>query len=69
MRSFGMSIGIAAAAAVLSWQLAERAGHSVSMLQAPHADRLAASHAVIILFAAFALLAGAASLIRGRPAK
>lgn len=66
MRSFGMSTGIAAAAAVLSWELAALSGQGVSMLHASHADRIAASHAVIILFATFALLAAAASLVRGR---
>src|SRR5262249_15097836 len=62
MRSSGMSTGTAAAAAVISWQLAAHAGQGVSMLQAPHAARLAAAHAVIILFAGFALLAAVASL-------
>src|SRR6516164_9564246 len=66
MRSLGTSTGIAAAAAFLSWQLAALPGHGT--LHAPRADLIAASHAVIAVFAVFALIAGAASLLRGRGA-
>ena len=66
MRSLGTSTGIATAAAVLSWQLAALPGHSAGTLHAPRADLIAASHAVIAVFAGFALIAGAASLVRGR---
>jgi EmrB/QacA subfamily drug resistance transporter len=68
MRSFGMSTGIATAAAVLSWQLAAMTGHGGGTLHAPRPDLIAAAHAVVAVFAVFALLAAAASLIRGRPA-
>jgi EmrB/QacA subfamily drug resistance transporter len=66
MRSLGTSTGIATAAAVLSWQLATLPGHSIGTLHAPRADLIAAAHAVIAVFAGFALVAAAASLIRGR---
>jgi len=68
MRSLGTSTGIATAAAVLSWQLATLPGHSLGTLHAPRSDLIAASHAVIAVFAGFALVAGAASLVPGRGA-
>jgi EmrB/QacA subfamily drug resistance transporter len=68
MRSFGMSTGIATAAALLSWQLAAMAGHGADTLHAPRPELIAAAHSVIAVFAGVALLAAAASLIRGRPA-
>ena len=67
-RSFGMSTGIATASAVLSWQLAAMTGHGADTLHAPRPDLIAAAHAVVVVFAGFALLAAAASLIRGHPA-
>ena len=68
MRSLGTSTGIATAAAGLSWQLATLPGHSLGTLHAPRSDLIAASHAVIAVFAGFALVAGAASLVPGRGA-
>lgn len=67
MRSFGMSTGIATAAAVLSWRLASLSGHSSGTLHAPRHDLIDAAHIVIAVFAVFCLIAAGASLIRPRP--
>jgi EmrB/QacA subfamily drug resistance transporter len=58
-RSFGTSIGVAAASAVLSWRLSQATGGSPGTLDAPPAAMLAAAHYVVALFALFALMAGA----------
>ena len=68
MRSFGMSVGIAIASAVLSWQLALLTGRSGDTLHAPRHDLLAAAHVVIEVFLVSTLLAAAASLIGSRDA-
>jgi EmrB/QacA subfamily drug resistance transporter len=60
-RSFGTSIGVAAAAALLSWRLGMITGHMGDTLSAPAPALLEASHDVLAMFCAFALAAGALS--------
>jgi EmrB/QacA subfamily drug resistance transporter len=67
MRSFGTSVGIAAAAAVLAWRLAAMMGRVVTTAHAPAPALLAASRDVILTFALFALIAGALSWSRPHP--
>jgi EmrB/QacA subfamily drug resistance transporter len=66
MRSFGTSFGVAAATAVLAWQLGVTTGRTGDTLHAPPPALLAAAHDVLAMFALFALLAGALSAIRSR---
>jgi len=63
VRSFGTSVGIAMAAAVLSWQLALLTGRSGDTLHAPQHDLLAAAHVVIDFLCGCAMLAACASLV------
>jgi len=63
-RSFGTSVGVAAAAAVLSWRLGVITGRTGDTLHASPAALLAAAHVVLAMFAVFALIAGALSFIR-----
>ena len=68
MRSFGISLGVAAAAAVLAWRLSVTTGRAGDTLHAPPQALLGAAHYVMAMFALFALLAGALSWVRP-PAK
>lgn len=65
MRACGMSIGIAAASALLSWRLEVLTGRNVSTMAAGDA-LLSAGRDVTLLLAGFALAAGAISLLRPR---
>ena len=60
MRSFGISVGIAAASSLLAWRLAVLTG----LRHAPRrrARAMSASRDVVLLLAAFASIAGAMSL-------
>jgi len=64
MRSLGMSIGIAASAAILSFELQALTGSGESTVGAPAADLLAAARAVIVFLAGLCLAAAALSLVR-----
>ncbi len=66
MRSFGTSVGIALASAVLSWQLASLTGRSGDTLHAPRHELLAAAHVVIEVLGGCVLLAACASLVGTR---
>ena len=67
MRSLGMSVGIAAAAAILSWQLQVLTGSGSTTVGAPPAELLAAARAVIIFLACLCVVATALSLLRSGP--
>ena len=62
MRSFGISIGIAAATSLLAWRLAVLTGSGHNTLHAEAAHLVAAGRDVIMLLAGFAAIAGAVSL-------
>lgn len=63
-RSFGTSVGVAAASTLLSWGLAAAGGDSGSTFQASPAAMISASRYVLGLFALFALIAGVLSWAR-----
>ncbi|MGH6675015.1 MAG: MFS transporter, partial [Xanthobacteraceae bacterium] len=63
-RSFGTSLGVAAAAALLSWLLGMMTGRVGDTLGAPATALLAASHYVLVMFCVFALVAGILSWAR-----
>jgi EmrB/QacA subfamily drug resistance transporter len=67
MRSLGISVGIAAASALLSWRLAELTGSGHNTLHAQAHHLLSASGDVILLLGGFAAIAGAISLVRVAP--
>ena len=62
MRSFGISIGIAAATSLLAWRLAVLTGSGHNTLHAEAAHLVSAGRDVIMLLAGFAAIAGAVSL-------
>jgi EmrB/QacA subfamily drug resistance transporter len=62
VRSIGMSVGIAAASALLSWRLDALTGRPVNTVAAAPAVLLEAGHSVILLFISFAAVAGLISL-------
>ena len=64
MRSFGTSVGIATASAVLAWRLAAMMGRIVATSHAPAPALLGAARDVVLTFALFALVAGALSWSR-----
>jgi EmrB/QacA subfamily drug resistance transporter len=66
MRSLGTSVGIAAASALLSWRLAALTGSGHNTLDVPPQHLLAAGRDVILLLGAFAIVAGAVSLLRSQ---
>ncbi len=68
MRSLGMSIGIAAAATILAWQLQTLTGHGDTTVGAPSAELLAAARAVLIFLAGLCIAATGLSLVRPTPA-
>ena len=63
VRSIGMSIGIAAASALLSWRLEALTGRPANTLTAAPGILLDASHSAILLLFGFAAAAGLISLI------
>jgi len=64
MRSCGISVGVAAASALLAWRLAVLTGSGHNTLHAQAHELLQASRDVIVLLAGFAAIAGAMSLTR-----
>ena len=64
MRSLGISVGIAAASALLSWRLAVLTGSGHDTLHAEARHLLAAAGDVILLLGGFAAAAGAIPLVR-----
>jgi MFS family permease len=64
MRSFGTSIGITVASAVLAWRLGRITGHVGNTLQAPAHSLLGAAHDVAMMFAALAAIAAVLSWLR-----
>ena len=64
MRSCGISIGVAAASALLAWRLALRTGSGHNTLHAEAQQLLAAGRDVTVLLASFAAMAGVISLAR-----
>jgi hypothetical protein len=64
MRSLGISMGIAAAAALLSWRLAVLTGAGPSTLRAQAHHLTSAGGDVVLLLAGFAAVAAAISLVR-----
>jgi EmrB/QacA subfamily drug resistance transporter len=63
-RSFGTSVGVAAAAAVLAWRLGAATGRIGDSLHAQPEALLTAARYVLAMFAIFALVAAALSCIR-----
>jgi EmrB/QacA subfamily drug resistance transporter len=68
MRSFGISVGVAAASSLLAWRLAVLTGSGHNTLHAGARDLLSAGGDVIVLLGGFAAVAGAISLARTSPA-
>jgi hypothetical protein len=70
MRSLGISVGIAAASALLTWRLTILTGSGLNTLHAPAPDLSSAGRDVVLLLGGFAVVAGALSLMRtlSRPA-
>lgn len=66
MRSLGISVGIAAASALLAWRLAISTGSGHNTLHAPVPDLLSAGRDVVLLLLGAAAIAGALSLVRTR---
>ena len=66
MRSCGMSIGIAAAAALLSWRLSTLTGDVVNTIGLPPDALFAASRDVTLMLVGFAAMAAVLSLIGSR---
>jgi EmrB/QacA subfamily drug resistance transporter len=66
MRSLGISVGIAAASALLSWRLAILTGSGHNTLHALAPELLSAGRDVVLLLGSFAGIAGAISLVRTR---
>ena len=64
MRSFGTSLGVAAASAMLAWRLGILTGHAGDTLHAPPAALLSASRDAAFMFAGFALAASGLSWLR-----
>jgi EmrB/QacA subfamily drug resistance transporter len=64
MRACGMSVGIAASSALLSWQLEVLTGRISGTIGVAADALIGASRAVLLLLAALAALAGAISLFR-----
>ncbi|HEY7661816.1 MAG TPA: DHA2 family efflux MFS transporter permease subunit [Xanthobacteraceae bacterium] len=68
MRSFGISVGVAAASSLLAWRLSVLTG-SYNTLHVEAQDLISAGRAVLVLLGAFAAVAAAISLLRtSRPA-
>ena len=67
MRCLGISVGIAASSALLSWRLAELTGSGHNTLHAQAHHLLSAGGDVILLLGGFAAVAGLISLVRVAP--
>ena len=67
-RVFGTSLGVASAAAMLSWRLEVRPGTLRSLSEVPPQMLFAATSEAMYLLLAFAIVAGVLSLIRPRAA-
>jgi hypothetical protein len=68
MRSLGISVGIAAASALLSWRLAVLTGSGHNTLHALGLHLSSAGCDVVLLLGSFAAIAGAISPVRTRSA-
>jgi EmrB/QacA subfamily drug resistance transporter len=66
MRSLGMSIGIAAAASILSWQLQVLTGGGRTTVGVAAIDLLAAARVVVLFFAGICVVAAVLSLVRAQ---
>lgn len=66
MRVLGCALGIAAASTMLSWRLENLSGTHDQTLGTPTQALLSAANQVLLLLTAFALVAGAAALLRSR---
>jgi hypothetical protein len=66
MRSLGMSIGIAAAASILSWQLQVLTGGGRTTVGVAAIDLLAATRVVVLFFAGICVVAAVLSLVRAQ---
>jgi EmrB/QacA subfamily drug resistance transporter len=64
MRACGMSVGIAASSALLSWQLEMQTGRFVGTIGVAADALIGASRGVLLLLAALAAVAGLISLVR-----
>ena len=64
MRSLGISVGIAAASALLTWRLTILTGSGDNTLHALALDLSSAGRDVVLLLGGFAAIAGAISLLR-----
>jgi EmrB/QacA subfamily drug resistance transporter len=64
IRSCGISVGVAAASALLAWRLAVLTGSGHNTLHAQAHELLSATRDVIVLLAAFAAIGGAMSFAR-----
>jgi len=64
MRSLGISMGIAAAASLLSWRLAALTGTGPSTLHAHAHQLVSAGGDVVLLLGGFSAMAAAISLVR-----
>jgi hypothetical protein len=67
MRAFGTGIGVAAASSVLAWRLDSATGINGHTLGVAEPALLAAVCDVLLMLAGFAIIAGAASLLRSGP--
>ena len=70
MRSCGISVGVAAASALLAWRLSVLTGSGHNTLHVEGHQLVSAGRAVLVLLGGFAAIAGAMSLVRtsARPA-
>ena len=66
MRSLGISVGIAAASALLSWRLAILTGSGHNTLHAPAFHLSSAGRDVVLMLGGFATIALGISLLRTR---
>ena len=66
-RSFGVSVGVAAASSLLAWRLAVLTGSGHNTLHVAAPDLLAASRDVVVMLGVLALVAGVVSLAQGEP--
>jgi MFS family permease len=66
LRVVGTGLGVASASAVLSWRIGPAGGGAARTVGVPEPVLLAAVDDALVLLGAFALVAGAASLLRSR---
>jgi Major Facilitator Superfamily len=67
MRSFGTGVGVAAASSLLAWRLEMATGVAERTIGVAKPALLAAVGDVMLMLATFAIIAGAASMLRARP--